>query len=378
MARRRGFNIISMSFLDAMTCGFGAVILFFMIIAANVDVRSDEILEDRSAEAERMELRVEVGRRNLADLREALASMLIDMAETQAAREQFASEVEQTREELRRLLEEESASEETIEQLQAELERLEQETESLAAEQSTVEQTGNFIRQVRGEGYRQYLTGLRMGGERVLILVDVSRSMLDRDYPNVVLRSLRSDEQKLRAPKWRQVVDSVDWLTAQIEPGTEFQVIAFNEEAWAVIEGTDDQWLTATDGSELDRVVETLSQFVPGSCRPGKTEDPEKPCGATSLHAAFDAMNRLPQRPSNVYLLVDGLPTMGDSYPSRDSVTGAERYQHFLRASAKTHRSVPMNILLYPFEGDPQSAPAYWSLALATGGSMMAPSEDWP
>ena len=29
-------------------------------------------------------------------------------------------------------------------------------------------------------------------------------------------------------------------------------------------------------------------------------------------------------------------------------------------------------------EGDPQAAPAYWLLAIRTGGSMMAPSEDWP
>jgi hypothetical protein len=370
-----------MSFLDAMTCGFGAVILFFMIIAANVDIRSEEELEDRSAEARRMELRVEVGRRNLADLREALAQMLLDMAETRAAREQFASEVEKTQEELRRLLEEANANEETIEQLEADLKKLETDTESLAAAQTTVEQTGNYIRQIRGEGYRQYLTGLRMGGERVLILVDASKSMLDRDLPNVLLRSarFRNDPERLRqAPKWRQVVDSVDWLTAQIPPGTQFQVIAFNEEAWAVIEGTEGQWLTADDGSELDKAVEALRQFVPGSCRPGKDEDPEMPCGATSLHAAFEAANRLPEPPDNIYLLVDGLPTMGGEYPRRDSVTGRERYEHFLRASAMTRRSTPINVLLYPFEGDPQAAPAYWSLALATGGSLMAPSEDWP
>jgi hypothetical protein len=39
---------------------------------------------------------------------------------------------------------------------------------------------------------------------------------------------------------------------------------------------------------------------------------------------------------------------------------------------------VPINVLLYPLEGDPYSSPAYWTLALQTGGSMMAPSEDWP
>jgi hypothetical protein len=47
MVRRRETNIISMSFLDAMTCGFGAIILFFMIISANVNLRSEEVLEDR-------------------------------------------------------------------------------------------------------------------------------------------------------------------------------------------------------------------------------------------------------------------------------------------------------------------------------------------
>ena len=37
MARRRRDNqIISMSFLDIMSCGFGAVVLFYMIINSQV------------------------------------------------------------------------------------------------------------------------------------------------------------------------------------------------------------------------------------------------------------------------------------------------------------------------------------------------------
>jgi hypothetical protein len=361
-----------------MTCGFGAVILFFMIISANVDLRSDEVLEDRSAEARRLELQVDVGRKNLAELRQALATMLTSLAETEAARDQLSAEIDETREELERLLEDSSASEETIEQLEADLARLETEAESLAAQSDTVQQTGNFIRQVRGEGYRQYLTGLRMGGERILILVDVSTSMLDRTLVNVLRRRNMDDEAKRQAPKWRQVVDTVDWLTAQIEPGTQFQVIAFNREAWSVIEGSDGQWLTATDGSELEAAVEALREFVPGSCPPGDNGEEDLPCGATSLHAAFQAMNAMLPRPDNVYLLVDGLPTMGEYYPSKSGVTGRERYDHFLRASREVGRNIPINVLLYALEGDPLSAPAYWSLALATGGSLMAPSEDWP
>jgi hypothetical protein len=29
-------------------------------------------------------------------------------------------------------------------------------------------------------------------------------------------------------------------------------------------------------------------------------------------------------------------------------------------------------------EGDPNAAPAYWLLALGTGGSLLAPADDWP
>ena len=383
MARRRDVDMISMSMLDSITCGFGAVILFFMIITANIDLRSDVQLEDRSAEAARLELQVEVGRENLAELREALAEIVMSLAERQVAREQLAAEIEKTEEDIRRLLEDESASEETIEQLRAELERLEIEKDSLAARAETDDSTGNFIRQVQGEGYRQYLTGLSMGGQRILILVDASTSMIDTSLGRVVARRAEYLAQRaqgrdavLEAPKWTQVVDSVDWLTAQIPQGTQFQVIAYNREAWAVIEGTDGQWLTADDGAQLDRAVQALRNFVPGSCRPGDTTG--GPCGATSLHAAMAAMSSLVPSPDNVYLLTDGLPTMGEDYPDRAGVTGRERMDHFHRATRGLPNTIPINVLLYALEGDPRATVAYWALTLDTGGSLMAPSEDWP
>lgn len=376
MARRRTFNVISMSFLDAMTCGFGAVILFFMIIAANVDLRHDEVLEDRSAEVRRLELQVEVGRRNLAELREQLAQMLRDRATASAARDSVITAIEETQAELRRLLEDANANEEMIEQLEADLARLETERDNLGAVSETVEQTGNFIREIQGEGYRQYLTGLKMGGQRVLILVDASTSMLETSVPLVLRARNMSDADKLRQRKWRQVVDTVDWLTAQIQPGTQFQVIAFNSEAWPVLQSSDGQWLTASDGSELGRVVEALGEIVPGQCRPGR--EPARSCGATSLHAAFYALNAMVPRPDNVYLLVDGLPTMGEMVPNRSGVTGRERMEHFQRAARIIPRTVPINVLLYAMEGDPLAAPAYWALTLQTGGSLLQPSEDWP
>lgn len=361
---RRSINVISMSFLDAMTCGFGAVILFFMIIAANVDLRHDEELEDVSAEVDRMEIRVIAGRNNLVRLREDLAQEIQDWAALQAVRDEIMEEIRRMEDEAMNLEETDQSRQEAIERLRAELEALEAETERLSESSITPDEAGNRIRSVTGEGNRQYLTGLRMGGRRVLILVDVSTSMLDKTLVNVFRRRNQPIEMQMAAPKWRQLVNTVDWLTAQIEPGTQIQVVAFNETAWSLIEGSEGAWHTVTDGAALDTVVENLR----GSA----------PTGPTSLHAAFQAARILDPPPDNIYLLVDGLPTMGEVMPIRAGVTSKERVNHFDRAIRQLPFGVPINIILFPMEGDPQAVPRYWWLALRTGGSMLAPPEDWP
>ncbi len=220
------------------------------------------------------------------------------------------------------------------------------------------------MRSFQGEGNRQYLTGLRMGGRHVVILVDTSTSMLDRTIVNVLRRRNMSPEQQRRAPKWQQVVNTVDWLTTQIQPGTDVQVIGFSDTATWLIPGTEGQWVTVTDGSELDVPLEALRA--------------SHPQGPTSLHAAFNAIKMLEPKPDNIYLLVDGLPTMGDVTPTRPGVRAEERLDHFNRAVRQLPVGVPVNVILFAMEGDPHAAWAYWELIINTGGSMLAPAEDWP
>ncbi len=363
MARKK-LNVFSLSFLDAMTCGFGAVILFFMIINANIDLRNDLELEELSSEVDRMELQVLVGRKNLVQIQQQLAELLEEWAVLRGLKDEIISEINLTAEEFNSLSADTVAQEEMIIQLRSELEALEQETQRLSAASITPEDAGNRILSVTGDGNRQYLTGMRMGGQRVVILVDASSSMLDRTIVNIIRRRNMPVDQQLDAPKWRQAVNTVEWLTAQLQPGTQFQIFAFNNEAWPLIEGTEGQWLTVTDGSQLRDAVANLRQTPP--------------TGPTSLHAAFETMRPLDPKPDNIYLLVDGLPTMGEIPPTRAGVTGRERQTHFNRAARELPFNVPVNVILYAMEGDPQAAPAYWWMALSTGGSMMAPSEDWP
>lgn len=363
MARKR-LNVFSLAFLDAMTCGFGAVILFFMIINANIDQRREVILDDLSAEVDRMELKVLTGRKNLVQLKQDLAELIEQWAVLRGMRQEIVSEVQLTESEFSVMTADTESQTEIIERLRSDLEQLQTETERLSAASITPDDAGNRIRSFTGDGNRQYLTGLRMGGERVVILVDASSSMLDRTIVNIIRRRNMPLQQQINAPKWQQAVNTVDWLTTQLQPGTQFQVIAFNDAAWSLIEGSDGQWLTVRDGAQLEEAVQALRGMAPS--------------GPTSLHVAFAAMRPLEPKPDNIYLLVDGLPTIGEIIPMKAGVTGRERMGHFNRAVRDLPFNVPVNVILYAMEGDPQAAPAYWWLALRTGGSMMAPSEDWP
>jgi hypothetical protein len=361
--RSREFSVFSMSFLDAITAGFGAVVLLFMLVSQQALIAPREAVADREAEARRWELRVLTGQKNLVAIKERLERQLREWTALLALRDNLVSEVEQTTVKLATLTQDSEARRAAIDRLRAELATLSTQTQELAASREPAED-GTSLRSFQGEGNRQYLTGLRMGGNHVVILVDTSTSMLDRTLVNIIRRRNMTPDQKRRAPKWQQVVNTVDWLSTQIPAGTNVQIIGFNETATWLIPGSEGKWVTITDGSELDAPVDTLRASYPQ--------------GGTSLHAAFNALKGLDPKPDNLYLLVDGLPTMGDVMPTRQGVTARERLDHFQRAARQAPIGVPINVILFPMEGDPAAAPAYWLLALRTGGSMLAPSEDWP
>jgi hypothetical protein len=90
------------------------------------------------------------------------------------------------------------------------------------------------------------LTGMTLGGDRVVILVDTSASMLDDTLVNILRRRSMPPEARRAAPKWRQVVNTVERLTTQIAPGTQVQVIGFAEQAASLIADSNGQWVTVT------------------------------------------------------------------------------------------------------------------------------------
>ena len=207
---------------------------------------------------------------------------------------------------------------------------------------------------------REPVTGLMLGGEHIAILVDVSASMLDRVPIDAERRRAMSADQQRESPKWRQLVATVDWLTTRIPLDSQFQVIAFNDDARWLVVGTDGDWIDGRDDRALERAVRTLREET-------------LPRGERNLEAALAAASKLSPPVDNLYLLVDGLPTASDT-------EGAGTDQAALLSAALRSRppNAPVNVILLPMESEPLAAPSYWTLALETSGSLLAPAEDWP
>jgi hypothetical protein len=365
MARkRRPFEVFSMSFLDCMSCGFGAVILFFMIINAQVKETTEDDPTELMAETRMLEVEVLEGRKNLVLAKNTIEELESERETAEGRIAQVIALIEELRAELAEYDQETLAEIERVEQLQTDIKNLEEEVKRLLAMAEAEEAEGNRLREFKGEGDRQYLTGLKLGGERTLILVDRSASMLDDTIINIIRRRNMPIDDKLRAVKWRQAVASVDWLTAQFAPGSEFQIYMYNTTAEPVIEGSEGVWLKADDATQLDEAVRVLRRTAPE--------------GGTNLKAAIEVVTSLNPWPDNVILLADGLPTMDEPTTNKRTVSGRDRVRYFSNAVRELPSGIPVNVFLYPLEGDYEAPFLYWLLSYRQGGSFISVSKDWP
>ncbi len=347
-----------------MFCGFGSVILLVMIVNADTLTRRTQVHQDLRGEVSRLETEVAAGERYLAELRNTLDEIERERVVTEGRSREVLDHIRRVQPEIATLTKETQSQREHVNRLKSDVNKLDQDQQKLAAEREREKAQGAKVRRFIGEGDRQYLTGLKMGGKRVLILVDASASMLEETIVNIIrLRNL-SDALKRDAPKWRRAVRTVEWLLAQLPENGQYQLFAFNTKARPVIAGTDGKWLDTRDKGMLDEAVARLRAVAPD--------------GGTSLYHAFEVTRSLTPRPDNIFLISDGLPTQGKSKPARSRVSGEQRRKLFRRAIDRLPANVPVNTILFPIEGDPFAASEFWKLALSTSGSFLAPSRDWP
>ncbi|MEM1188855.1 MAG: VWA domain-containing protein [Pseudomonadota bacterium] len=364
MARRhkRRFTTFNLSFLDIMSCGFGAVVLVFLIIDHSIEVQSRDLNVDLLSEVNMLEEDIRVGQENMVVLRNTLDEVDLEIVTAEGRATRVIDEIEEYEALIASLIPEDVSEDEAVEQLKAELQTLEDEVKKLR--EAAEEQSGKSARSFVGDGNRQYLTGLNLGGKNIAIMLDVSASMLADKLVNIIrLRNMDEDLQR-NAEKWTRAVNTIDWLTAQLPIGSDYQVILFNTDARAALTETDGKWLEVANQAQLEAISEELRRVVPA--------------GGTSLENAFTYLQTLSPVPDNIFLITDGLPTQGAAPPRGTTVSGNARQRLYRQAVRQLPANVPVNIILAPMEGDPLAASEFWQLAQNTRGSFMSPASDWP
>ena len=360
---RRRISSFNLSFLDIMFCGFGAVVLLVLIINANTLSRRSDLVADMSAEVQQKETERRLMSGHIERQQAELRKLERTIATLEQTRTAFENELGEVRDKTISALDRESARQ-RIAALQEELLRLEQELQAVARQKSAEREAGRQVRAFVGAGNRQYLTGLRLDGQRVLILVDSSASMLDRKVVDVVRRKVLDEQSRRAAPKWRRAVATVEWLVANLPPTSSIQIHHFSTSVTPLATNDAAGWLPVTQFEQIDTLISTLKTVAP--------------LGGTNLEAPFLKARSLIPAPDNIVLITDGLPTQGKRGARSTTIDGRARVKLFREAVKKLPAKVPVNTILFPIEGDPMAASLFWQLALTSGGSFLTPTRDWP
>lgn len=358
MSNKRKFSTFSLSFLDIMSCGFGAVILVFLIIKHDINSQVEEQNLELKAEVDLLNEEIVSGEKHLVKIKNTLSLLDQELVESSGLARRINDEIDAIDNKVTKLTQE--SDDQQIVKMEEQLKTLMLERKKLEDELAK----GNNARRFAGQGDRQYLTGLKLSGSRTLILLDGSASMLDSSIVNIIRRRNMTEQLRKQSKKWQRAIKAVEWLIAKFSLNSQFQLFIFNTEVKVAKQSDVVKWLSVDNQQQLNDSIKNLHEIVPR--------------GGTSLESAFRSIHILDPLPDNIVLITDGLPTQGITPTSDHAISGVEREKLFFIALESLPQGIPVNILLWPMEGDPMAASLFWKLAQLTTGSFMSPSKDWP
>ena len=356
-SKKRHFSAISLSFLDVMSCGFGAFILLFLIIKHQANV-AFELPEDYlEIEINKLVSQIENAEKLSTSVSESSSLIESDIKSLKINLGEIQNKITSAKLNLKKNQDDANY----LRVLQKKIAEMKLKKDKLARDLKT---NPSDIRTFAGDGDREYLTGMQLGGKRILILLDNSASMLDKSIVNIIRKRNMTNSRKKNSAKWRQAVATVDWITARFPERSLYQIHRFNDKTEPILKGTKGQWLKVSNFEQLESAYEMVAKIVPS--------------GGSSLENAFLSISSLVPPPDNIYLITDGLPTLGRSSPDKTTITGKQRLKLFESAIENLPVDIPVNTILLPMEGDPLAPWAFWGVAAITKGSFLSPASDWP
>jgi hypothetical protein len=351
-SKRRETEVFSLAFLDCICCGFGAVILVFILTVAQKDTVDKSDVDIAKSKLEKVQHDVQLTKEELDRLAKVLAAAQLELQDVNAKNTMDQLKLTDRKRELLLMLQQTGALKDALHSLLGEKKALP--TEDVAPPVPIP----NIDR-------RQYLTGVKLNGEFVVFLVRASGSMLGDTIDEAASRLEESDEKKRQAPKWLRTVHALQWMLASMDPDTHFQIFFWGEEVAPILPNRGEEWFSTKDKKLMAEVIKRLDEVVPK--------------GGANMEKAFTAVRFLPKLPDSIVLFTDGLPTRSDSLPMEGDIDEGSRIRFFEIARKQLPPRIPVSTILFPMlTGDPGAPGLYWELANATHGALVSPSKSWP
>lgn len=353
--KNREVEVFSMSFLDCICCGFGAVILIFVITTGR-GLRQDEgRVAAASRDIKTLEAQIEETRAGLTQDRETLSSLIAANQVADAQQQEALKIQEQIQDQQAQLAEAKAALELAIEE-NAKTEIAPVSPPSPSSPKTPVKAAP--VKQVQP----LYLTEFSLEGKRVLILIEASGGMLGNSVNEALSYLKRPKPEREQSPKWKRVQRALSTLMAYLPEQAQVQVAFFNDDVRYLGVSPGPQWKAVTDAEFRKRVNLEAREY--------------QPAGGANLERAFRYVAG--QQPDNIILLVDGLPTLSEKYQAPPQATETHRLLMMRAAMDQFPRGSRLNVLLFPMAGDPGAAAHYWKYAATYKGSMITPAASWP
>ena len=335
MRKRREAQSSALSFMDCICCGFGAVLLLFILTTKKQTILSNEEANQSQEAAETLQAAIQG---------------------TEAAQKALEKEIEA-------LDPQPETNATSLAQLAAEQERLAKEIEdqaqALKALEAEVTPAKAPASLDRPSADQNYLSGLRLRGPRAVILLESSGSMLAVTASDAVSIMQQGSWQK--AKKWLRSKEALKAVLAAIPKGTKVAVYQMAESTSPLSGSPSNPYIDPYDNAALISLLDRLENL--------------EARGGADLEKGMRTVANLQERASSLLLIGDGLPTA--PAPAGRGLSETERVNLFNRAMA-TRPNYPFNAILFPFEGDPSAAGLFWQLSGRTNGITLIPDNDWP
>jgi hypothetical protein len=340
-----------------MSCGLGAIVLVFILVKP--DVAATSAIENRKLQTE------------LENIRKQEDELVSDIEKTRAQAEKESQTNRLINAEVSRLRKDLSENKQNLVQRKSYISEVKK-----SITDRPIKKTSDIISD-ENRGEEEYLLGLKVEGERIAFLIDISSSMTDEHLIDIIKRKSGADAIRQAGPKWLRTKKIVRWLLSRLPKSAQVSVVSYNNDA-KFLGGAN--WHRANNRTSLSKVITELEGIVP--------------TGATNLHKGLLKVKSLNPRITDLYIITDGLPTTGQSNFSglnpfsscfsllgrSNTISGPCRVKLFRQTILDTSSGfrARVNVILLPLEGDPEASPNYWGWTASTGGLLISPAKDWP